>query len=447
MSESTPPLSSRRRRPRAKDADWQTRLQMVAQMMREVSTKTDPQEMVRTYADWVQQLTPVDGIVAASRRDLLEPWYRITRSDLWEEQGMQINPWKQRDKLPMYDRGLIGKLLYAEEAHLDNDFHADPSDPAYEHLKGYRSILALPTFEDGRALNISLLMHRHPNGFDPITVPDRLWLTNLFGRATKNLVLNDELRAAYQTVERELQVVADIQRSLLPTEVPTIEGLDLAAYYQTSQLAGGDYYDFFPLDDGKLGILIADVSGHGTPAAVVMAVAHSVAHTRDDPPTPPSSLLTFINRRMAGRYTNNGTFITAFYGIYDPATRRLVYASAGHNPPRIRRGDGETISLDAGINLPLGIVGDEQYTDAEVTLERGDVLVLYTDGITEAHGATGKVHEGEDELFGTDRLDDVVTSCAPDAKAVVGRIVTAVNEFTDFAIPGDDRTLVVAKVK
>ncbi len=108
-------------------------------------------------------------------------------------------------------------------------------------------------------------------------------MSNLFGRATHNLVLSDQLKVAYEAVDYEMKVVADIQRSLLPMQMPSIPTLSLAAHYQTSHRAGGDYYDFFPLPDGKWGILIADVSGHGTPAAVLMAVTHSLAHTLPRP--------------------------------------------------------------------------------------------------------------------------------------------------------------------
>jgi phosphoserine phosphatase RsbU/P len=433
--------------------NWQDRLDLVVQMMRAVSLERDPQKMVRVYGEWVSKLMPVDWFVSVSRRDLIAPWYRITRSDLWEEQGKVVNPWKQRDELPLFDRGLLGELIYSEKPYLNNDVTIDPSDPAYEHLRGFRSMIAVPTYEDGKAINMTVIMQREPNAFNPEDLPERVWQGNLFGRATKNLVLSAELTDAYNAVERELQTVADIQRSLLPVSVPEVDGLDLAAFYQTSRHAGGDYYDFFPLDDGKLGILIADVSGHGTPAAVVMAVAHSIAHTRE-PPQPPCELLNFLNQRLVARgYTTNGTFITAFYGIYDPATRTLIYSSAGHNPPRLRRctGDetdiGQTVPLDAGRNLPLGIVADEVYEDAEVQLRPHDVLVLYTDGITEARGASANVKPGEDELFGNDRLDAVVDACGSSARSLVDRIVQAVNDFTDFAPAGDDRTLVVVKVR
>ena len=124
-------------------------------------------------------------------------------------------------------------------------------------------------------------------------------MSSLFGRATHNLVLRNELKHAYEIVERELKVVADIQRSLLPQVLPKIPNLELAAYYRTSRWAGGDYYDFFPLPDGRWGILVADVSGHGTPAAVMMAITHSLAHSLPGPADPPAALLGHVNRQLS----------------------------------------------------------------------------------------------------------------------------------------------------
>ncbi len=125
--------------------------------------------------------------------------------------------------------------------------------------------MAIPHYDQGVALNMVVLLEQEPAAFDPEKFPEWFWVSSLFGRLTHNLVLRDELKHAYEIVERELKVVADIQRSLLPQVLPAIPGLELGAYYQTSQWAGGDYYDFFPLPDGRWGILIADVSGHGTP--------------------------------------------------------------------------------------------------------------------------------------------------------------------------------------
>ena len=147
--------------------------------------------------------------------------------------------------------------------------------------------MAIPMFDQGVALNMVILLRKEPAAFPKEELPELVWLSNLFGRATSNLVLSDELQRANQALDREMKAVGEIQRSLLPARLPKIPTLDLATYYQPSQRAGGDYYDFFPLPSGKWGIFIADVSGHGTPAAVLMAVTHCIAHTHPGPPSRP----------------------------------------------------------------------------------------------------------------------------------------------------------------
>ncbi|MCS7032906.1 MAG: serine/threonine-protein phosphatase, partial [Phycisphaerae bacterium] len=203
------------------------------------------------------------------------------------------------------------------------------------------------------------------------------------------------------------------------------------------------YYDFFPLSDGRWGLFIADVSGHGTPAAVLMAVTHSIAHGVPGEPDPPSRLLGHVNRQLTRRYTaGNGTFVTAFYGIFDPATRGFTYACAGHPQPRVKPCDGRcaAVKLDQSLSLPLGIIADEPYHDATITLHPGDVLVLFTDGITESRSPTG-------EMFGIERLDQAVGGCGNDTEQMIRSILLALEDFTDSAAPADDQTLIVARVE
>jgi sigma-B regulation protein RsbU (phosphoserine phosphatase) len=223
--------------------------------------------------------------------------------------------------------------------------------------------------------------------------------------------------------------------------MPKVPNLAVAAYYQTSRRAGGDYYDFFPLADGRCGLLIADVSGHGTPAAVLMAVTHSLAHTYPGPHDGPGELLDHINRHLATRYTaQSDTFVTAFYGIFDPRDRSLVYASAGHNPPRLKRcRDGSLTQLDGTRGLPLGIAAAEKYAAKTYQLMPGDQLVLYTDGITEAHNLAG-------EQFGVARLDGVLENCTVGVRDLLRAVLDALEEFTAGQPALDDRTLLVAKV-
>lgn len=423
------------------EGNWQSRMDHIVTTMRDMSRETDPQAMVRAYGSRIRQLMPSDRFVAISRRDLAYPRYRITRSSTWERQP---NPWQQKHLLPVLEGGLLAEMIYSNQPQLVEDLAAtlDPADPAFEYLQGMGSLLATPHFDQGEGLNMVLSMKAEPAGFDRERVPEWVWLSSLFGRATQNLVLSEELRQAYGVVERELKIVADLQRSLLPKTLPQVPGLDLAASYQTSKWAGGDYYDLFALPDGRWGLLIADVSGHGTPAAVMMAVTHSIAHTYPGAPENPAQMLEFINHHLASRYTNDfETFVTAFYGIYDPVRRELIYASAGHNPPRLKRcEDGSIIALDVVGNLPLGVLDGQPYDQATLQLRPGDQIVFYTDGITESTEPNGRT------MFGTDRLDQALENCHLHADGLIQAVLDAVEAFTGGQPAEDDRTLLVAKV-
>lgn len=418
--------------------DARKRLQHVIDTMREMSLQTDPQEMVRSYVRRMQSMLPVDARVALSRRGLASPQVRITRFSGWDD---EINPWKEADRLPLLEGGLLAELIYGDEPQIINDLRISDDDPAAEFLGDMRSLLAIPLFDEGVSLNMVVILRKEPYAFQPEELPERVWMANLFGRATSNLVLAEQRDTAYRMVDDELRVVADIQRSLLPTTLPTIPGLELAAHYQTSQRAGGDYYDFFALPDGRWGLLIADVSGHGTPAAVVMAVTHCIAHTLPGAPTPPGVLLEHLNHHLTRRYTrDSGRFVTAFYAEFDPASRRLKFASAGHNPPRLRRcGQPEVISLDQANTLPLGIAPDWTFPVEAVDLQPGDRVVLYTDGIIEAANAVG-------ELFGTERLDAILRDCRASAGQTRDRILREIDSFTGGLPAADDRTLLVMDV-
>jgi sigma-B regulation protein RsbU (phosphoserine phosphatase) len=422
----------------ANHGDWRQRLAFVTDMMRDLSQQTDPQQMVANYGQRMRKIIASDANLSLSRRDLEEPYFRITRSSRWEE---GVNPWKNPHRLPVFKGGLIGRIMWGDEPVVIDELTSElaEDDPALEYLQGYRSLVFVPLYDQGVALNAVLLLKKEPNAFPRERFAEHVWMSNLFGRATHSLVLADQVKRAYDQLDRELQVVADIQRSLLPTTLPAIPTLDLATHYQTSRRAGGDYYDFFALPDGQWGVLIADVSGHGTPAAVIMAVTHSIAHMLRGPACPPSRMMTFVNHHLTARYTGgSGTFVTAFYGIYDPANRSLSYSSAGHPAPRLYR-SGTLVPLDTKAGLPLGIDETEEYHDARVTLEPGDRLVLYTDGITEARDPQG-------DMFGESRLDRAAACCTPDAPATLRAILDHLDEFRAGRPLNDDHTLLVAHV-
>ena len=418
--------------------DWRERLDAIVETMREMSRQSDPQRMVRTYAARMERLFPSRRRISLSRRSLSDNRFRVTRFSGWKE---DINPWERPDKLPELEGGLLAELIYGDEPCIINDLQVAEDDPAAEYLAGQRSLMAIPLYDEGTALNMVVVTREEPDGFQYEELPQTVWMSNLFGRATHNLVLAEQLESAWQQVDRELSVVAEIQRSLLPAKFPEISTLRLAAYYQTSRYAGGDYYDFFPLPDDKWGLLIADVSGHGTPAAVMMAITHSIAHMYPGPPGPPNEMLEFLNQKLCERYIGeNGTFVTAFYGIYDARTRELSYSSAGHNPPRLRRCSTAAVTaLDGTRGFPLGVVPGTDYEEATIQLGPGDRIVFYTDGITEAGSPWG-------DYFGVQRLDAAINECSGVPQNLLDRVLSSLSAFTADGPSEDDRTLLVADI-
>jgi sigma-B regulation protein RsbU (phosphoserine phosphatase) len=420
------------------EGGWRQRLEIIVDMMRDMSRQTDPEDMVRSYGSRIRHAMPNDRGMSLSRRDLKKPQYRITRSSLWKE---RINPWTEKERLPLLEGGLLAELIYGDEPRIIDELELAPDDPAAEYFVGQRSLMAVPMYDQGVSLNMIIRTREQPGAFPRENLPEMLLMSNLFGRATRNLVMSQELDRAYQALDQELAVVGRLQRSLLPAELPKIPTLDLAAFYQPSQRAGGDYYDFFPLPDGRWGIFIADVSGHGPPAAVLMAVTHCIAHTYPGPPIPPAGVLNYLNHQLATLYTQqNENFVTAFYGIYNPADRTLTYSRAGHNPPRLKRcSDGSLMALDGTNGFPLGIETDGVYSECMQQFLPGDQIIFYTDGVTEAHNARG-------EMFGTERLDEVLENCSLQATALLDSVLQSVESFAAGHAADDDRTLIVTRV-
>lgn len=417
-------------------------MEIIDRTMKTISGITDPSAVVEAYWDGIGDLWPIDDYVSVSRRNVEAPFYLITRSSRFTE---HLDPWTQRDRLPKLSGGLLGEIAYANKPFIIQDLpsRVAADDPAKFYLEGFSALVALPQYDNGESLNVTGLLVPMGVELDPSIFPFMHWQSSLFGRGTQNLVLKNQLAGALASLDKELQVVGEIQKSLLPQTLPTIPGFDIAAYYQTSARAGGDYYDFFPLHDGKWGLFIADVSGHGTPAAVVMAITHAIAHAQPGTHTPPMQLLNYLNDQLARLYTKDGTFVTAFYAVLDPVARTLTFSSAGHNPPRLARGKG-VIALKESSQLPLGIMEGQDFNQTTVTLDPGDVLLLYTDGITEAMAPRNAA--GSRELFGTSRLDEVLLHCGqPSATQWIEKVRKSVAKFSENAPPSDDQTLIAIR--
>ena len=412
-------------------------IERVVEMTRQISRETDPQAMISVFRRHTTELYGGDSSLSLSRRGLEPPEYRITRSTRWRE---DINPWSQPNQLPHLSGGLLAELAYGDRPVVLRDLAASSGDPAFEYLCDARSLVYLPIFDAGEAVNGAVRLSSDPAGFDSLRVADALLTVNLIGRATSNLLVARSLRKAYAELDREAVTIARIQRSLLPESLPSIPGLDVATSYRTAARAGGDYYDFFDLGDGRWGLLIADVSGHGTPAAVVMAMLRTMLHAQCVECHTPGELLEFANRRLYSQSQHSdGTFATAFYGVFDPRDRSIQYACAGHNPPLLVNQRGQVSALDEAQTLPLAVTSDTNFPEATVNLSCSDTLILYTDGITEAVNTKG-------EQYGSSRLLNCVCAKSPSAQHIIDCVNRHLAAFTSDAPQDDDQTIVALRI-
>jgi phosphoserine phosphatase RsbU/P len=415
--------------------NWRAHLAISTDVMRELSRISDPQEMYRVFARRMNQLYPTDRQITLSRRGVESPHVRITRFNLWTDPGNTTDHWM---RYPVVESELFADLLYANEPRLIDDLHVSPDDPASEFLEGQRSLLAIPIFDHGEAMHTVLLSREDIAAFAPEQVPELVWMSNLFGRAMQTQVLSRALQETVRDAEEEIAAIAALQQSLLPTATPRMPQLDIAAHYRNANRAGGDYYDFFEHPDGSLGVMIADVSGHGTPAAVLMAITHSIAHAAHAPSHEPGAFLSHINRHLAGRYNrDSGSFVTAFYAVIDPSAGRITYASAGHVPPRHRKADGSIVGLNRVQRLPLGIhPAADLYPQATTAFGPGETVLLYTDGVSEAMNPAGQV-------FGIDRFNMILDRGVDLAADLLVRFLAEIDRFSESLPQADDRTVVV----
>src|SRR5262249_16065916 len=199
----------------------------------------------------------------------------------------RATPGAEPHLLPVYDRGLLSELLYAGKPAVLEQLEVAAADPAFEHFIGMRTLACAPAYEHGRVEYLVVALRRDEEAFRPDELEALLLHANLLGRAATNLSLAQQLRDAYTQLDTEMAMVGRMQKHLLPASLPSIEGLELGASYVTCSRAGGDYYDVLPLPEDLWGLFQADVSGHGVPAAVVMAMLHTLLHSFPGPLMPP----------------------------------------------------------------------------------------------------------------------------------------------------------------
>lgn len=333
------------------------------------------------------------------------------------------------------DRVLEQKTsLLVRDAILDQDFAAHESIVAQQ----IRSFLAVP-LQTGEQV-IGLIYLDSPQLIRDFTLEDLNLVTVMANIAAIRIehARLVEAEHAKKLLDRELERAAEIQRRLLPAKAPDVEGFDLAGYNAPCRTVGGDYYDFLRYPDQQIGLFIADVSGKGMPAALLMSSLQARIQVLFQEPGRLAEQVSRLNRITAANCPGN-CFITLFTAILDPTTGRMEYCNAGHNPPLLIHKSDEVEQLGAS-GLVVGIMADATYEERTCVLAPGDVLLLFSDGLTEAS------NPDSGEEFGEERLITLLKKerDQPSAK-LIESIKAEVSSFTGGAAAADDITVVVAR--
>ena len=295
--------------------------------------------------------------------------------------------------------------------------------PVLQQLKTDAVEIALPLVSQGELIGLLALGPRLKR--QEYAREDRTLLNNLATqvapalRVAQMVYEQQEQVREHERIEQELRTAQAIQHAFLPKDVPALPGWQLMSYYQPAREVGGDFYDIFVFADGRLGLVIGDVSGKGVPAALVMATVHTMLRTAVQGMLAPGEVLARVNDLLATEIPA-GMFVTCFYALLDPRSGRLRYANAGHEPPYRQHGGSVTELWATG--MPLGLMPGSCYEEQEATLAPGESLLFYSDGLVEAHSLSR-------EMFGFPRLQKLL-EVHPDAPSLIGFLLGELQRFT-----------------
>jgi serine phosphatase RsbU (regulator of sigma subunit) len=275
---------------------------------------------------------------------------------------------------------------------------------------------------------------------------ENLTLEDLRVKNRELTIAYEELKSAQSQIiekeklERELEVARTIQRSLLPRSLPVQPGLDFGARMIPMSEVGGDFYDFIPMSENRLGIAVGDVSDHGVPSALLMAQTVTLLRAEARRTDSPRETMLRINEQLMER-NELGMFVTLLFGCLDVSTCQLDYIRAGHEPPLILRGDRSRMDIPRQRGQPLGLVSNPSLDEGTLQIPRGSLLLMYTDGVTETHNPEGG-------MFGQPGLRAALSHIASSpAQAVCEGVLGALTEFRQELPQGDDITLLAVKVE
>jgi sigma-B regulation protein RsbU (phosphoserine phosphatase) len=407
-------------------------LALLYEVSREVTSILDREELLSRVAERIKKIVNYD----------------VFSVMLWNEQTQHLESIfasRRGDSLPARTRvplhkGLTGTAAGERRVLRINDVADDPRYILCESGVSVRSELVVPLMLFDRLVGVLDLESSKPHAF---TLEHERMLSTLgsyVAIALENARLYQEARESERRLRSELDTAREIQRQLLPTGAREVPGLDLAAAYVPAHELGGDFYDFLPYGQGRLGFMLGDVSGKGTAAALYGSLAiGTVREIVVDHACEPACMLALLNQRLLGARLDS-RFIAMLFAVYDASTRKITLANAGGPYPLlVRDGKVQAIRLEG---VPLGLIPGTEYDETTIDVVPGDVVLLASDGILESANAA-------QEEFGPERLTSLLSAISPgdSAREIAERILAATDGHSGSGTaPHDDRTLVVLRV-
>jgi sigma-B regulation protein RsbU (phosphoserine phosphatase) len=411
---------------------------MLLDITNKISRSLDLQEVLNLVMDTLDSLIPYDAagifVVQCVDKELVAQGEEPCTFKAEAVRGYDID--ELQDLHLKLGEGFIGSVALSGEPLISHDVR---TDPVYVNARDKtRSEMVAPIISNDEVIGVFDLESDELNAYSD----DDLDVLNLL--ASQVAIIIEKVMLHEQMIEKkrlegQLEVARQVQLELLPPSDPELEGFDISAYNFPTEEVSGDYYDWVRIYDDQIGLVIADVAGKGIPAALLMVFLRASLRAATQVGYATHISMTKVNYLLWESIERN-QFITAFYGILDASTRTLSYSNAGHNPPLLIGADGQPSFIERG-EQPLGMFRETRYHEYYHTFKPGEILVLYTDGVTEALSPAG-------EEFGRDRLVVAAMEAAGlSARELVARMQCSVMEWTDGVGSNDDATFFVIKAQ
>ncbi len=412
------------------------KLRMLLDITKKISRSLDLQEVLNLVMDTLDSLLPYDAagifIVKCVDKALLAEGDEPCTFQAEAVRGYDIDALTNLHL--KIGEGLLGHVALTGEPITSPDVR---KNPLYINArKETRSEMVAPIISNTEVIGAFDLESDELNAYSEDDLQVLMLLASQVAIIIEKVMLHEQL-IEKKRLEGQLEVARQVQLELLPAKDPQLEGYDISAYNFPTEEVSGDYYDWVQIFDDQIGLVIADVSGKGVPAALLMAFLRASLRAATHIGYSPHISMSKVNYLLWESIERN-QFVTAFYGILDVTNNTLSYTNAGHNPPLLIKKNGEASFIERG-SLPLGMFKDTRYHEYFLTNEPGDTLVLYTDGVTESQSPTG-------EEFGRPRLAEAVRKHRHlPARELIAAVQNDVIEWTEGKGSSDDVTFFVIK--